>query len=1020
MTKINDTKSQAAAPTVGAHSTPWSQNDDLTVTSQNMAALGDIVFTDHHQTLHVDFSALATDSATGTFALLNKIVNFGVGDAVVVDSLSMSGFGNGIKSSFDGATGAFTISAYDNKWYAPYIDLTFSGGADGSPPGRLVAGSPQEDGPIAVTVPDASPGDPADGVTGNPTAIRADPTTWAEDAESWESPEFLANWGDAAINAQYAYPLGITGSGVRIGLVDSGTYTAHQEFSGNPDIVPVTAQGTYGTTGFRYEDPNDKLNDAPDAGFTGGESFSIPGTFDAAFNDLHGTTIAGVLAAARNGTGMQGVANGSTVYIGNSGGTDHMDDGPNQDYDYFKAVYGAVATEGARVINTSWGEDYSKSDYRSLQGLIDTYVLFQDRPSWLDAVTDTVKQYGEIQTWAAGNDSGVVPIISASLPYLQPDLEGEWIAVEAETKGSDPASVGLADFSNKAGDAKYWTIAAPGNGIYVTGVGGPLNYSAFVDAGDPNPYIDWGGGTSDAAPHAEGALALIMQRYGYLDNEEARDVLLTTAYHHDAVDGTADDSTGLAKDDAPNAIWGWGAVDLKAAMDGPGQFLGAFTVDMAANQSDTWNNAITEDALIQRKGEDAAEQAAWRQTLATKGWDKTPPTTASSVADQVAYAVGTARATAAAERADQGTLVKKGSGTLVLDGASSTYSGGTELDGGALEIGALGAAGTGAITFGAGPETLIVDQAAFGSDTTLANTLSGLGLDDTLDFKDFAFGGRVTAHLGGDAIDLAFGSTDYRLTLADTPRATLQLASDGGVGTLVSFAALPPPSDGGGSAGQPDPTPPATVPPVTTAPPDPTPPVTVPPVSTVPDPYAPVTVQNPDGSTTTAVAAPDGTTTITVLIPDGSSSVKVEGGPFFHNRPYASYTDSYAPDGTQLEETRDRTDGNHAIAARAPGQTIASIANDTLSGNGQASTTFEFTPGFGHDNVLGFDAFGPDHGTLSLASSSSASLLDVLHDTHNSAAGAVITDPTTGDTITVFGVTKAQLLRNKADISLHI
>ena len=124
-------------------------------------------------------------------------------------------------------------------------------------------------------------------------------------------------------------------------------------FSGNPDIVPVTAQGTYGTTGFRYEDPNDKLNDAPDAGFTGGESFSIPGTFDAAFNDLHGTTIAGVLAAARNGTGMQGVANGSTVYIGNSGGTDHMDDGPNQDYDYFKAVYGAVATEGARADHLS-------------------------------------------------------------------------------------------------------------------------------------------------------------------------------------------------------------------------------------------------------------------------------------------------------------------------------------------------------------------------------------------------------------------------------------------------------------------------------------------------------------------------------------------------------------------------------------------------------------------------------------------------------------------------------------------
>jgi autotransporter-associated beta strand protein len=44
-------------------------------------------------------------------------------------------------------------------------------------------------------------------------------------------------------------------------------------------------------------------------------------------------------------------------------------------------------------------------------------------------------------------------------------------------------------------------------------------------------------------------------------------------------------------------------------------------------------------------------------------------------------------------------LVKVGNGRLTLSGAGNTYSGGTTIERGTLDLGAVGAAGTGAITF---------------------------------------------------------------------------------------------------------------------------------------------------------------------------------------------------------------------------------------------------------------------------------------------------------------------------------
>ncbi|MCP6134562.1 S8 family serine peptidase, partial [Klebsiella pneumoniae] len=57
------------------------------------------------------------------------------------------------------------------------------------------------------------------------------------------------------------------------------------------------------------------------------------------------------------GEGMHGVAFGANLYSANTGGTDNMTYGPNQDYEFFLRGYSQLAANGAKVINNSWGSN---------------------------------------------------------------------------------------------------------------------------------------------------------------------------------------------------------------------------------------------------------------------------------------------------------------------------------------------------------------------------------------------------------------------------------------------------------------------------------------------------------------------------------------------------------------------------------------------------------------------------------------------------------------------------------------
>ncbi|SNY19037.1 subtilase-type serine protease [Pseudomonas sp. LAMO17WK12:I6] len=446
------------------------------------------------------------------------------------------------------------------------------------------------------------------------------------DPASWRSAEFQRDWGLARMQADQAYAAGITGKGVKIGALDSGFDAAHPEFASDR-YHPVLASGSY----------------------VDGSLFNVNGTLNSN-NDSHGTHVVGTMGASRDGTGMHGVAYNAQIYVGNTNNNDSFLFGPKPDPRYFKAAYDALAAAGVRAINNSWGSQPPDVSYRTLADLHAAYAQHWNQGTWLDAAAD-VSRRGVINVFSAGNSGYPNASVRSALPYFQPDLEGHWLAVSGLDQSNQQKY-------NQCGIAKYWCITTPG---------------AKIDSTIPGGDYAIKSGTSMAAPHATGALALVMERYPYMNNQQALEVLLTTATQLDG-----------AITDAPTERVGWGVANLDRAMRGPGQLLGAFDANLAAGQSDVWSNDISDKALIQRQREDLAEHNAWQQTLQDKGWQNGVPAGASQQ-DQTDYAVGMARDAAAATRVYQGSLIKSGAGRLLLTG-DNTFRGPTTVNGGLLSV----------------------------------------------------------------------------------------------------------------------------------------------------------------------------------------------------------------------------------------------------------------------------------------------------------------------------------------------
>lgn len=584
-----------------------------------------------------------------------------------------------------------------------------------------------------------------------PGFVAKNSTQLEQAKESWETAEYKKDWGLGAMHASTAYALGYHGQGVAVGVMDSGALLQkHSELAGDRFHASHN-QGQYGSTGNRYPQGAGSQFDGK---YEAGQDYDVTGNWVLNMNDSHGTHVTGTVGANRDGSEFHGVAWGSDIHVGNTGGTDDSNYGPFLDYQFFLNGWGQlaqdiVAQNGEKrggVINNSFGTNTrvnaTSSSKQGADGFnigtmmeVNTtgqteyeYFLFKkiygENPSFVDAAYDAVKGTNVVQVMTTGNRDMKNPYYRALYPYFNPEAEKHWIAVAGLKKLSgegETAKYDLVKNFNEAGNAKWWTVVGPGNAIYSSAVvDGSYLVPGQNNGGNPVPegvelgssyYATWGG-TSMAAPHVSGAMGVLMSRYDQMSAIQVRDVMFTTATHKNP-DGTDFDSWTAAPGEVDERM-GWGLPDLEAGMYGPGQLLGSFDYDMSAGSLDVWSNKITQIALDQREREDLAWKAAaekWMKnpTLAMTGLSEDEKallgemltdtnedlvgiddalekmTEEEAIAWRKEYfqkRLDTIQAKIDGKLYD-GSLIKRGEGTLIMTG-SNTYRGGTTVEGGKL------------------------------------------------------------------------------------------------------------------------------------------------------------------------------------------------------------------------------------------------------------------------------------------------------------------------------------------------
>ncbi|MDQ3990935.1 MAG: S8 family serine peptidase, partial [Actinomycetota bacterium] len=312
------------------------------------------------------------------------------------------------------------------------------------------------------------------------------------------------DWGVEALGAPTAHAAGMTGDGVTVAVVDSGVDYRHRDLRTNIWTNPGEIAGN-GVD----DDGNGYVDDVRGWDFIGPFFTSVQEDNDPMDVLGHGTHVAGTVAAADNSIGVVGVAPDATIMP-----VKVLDDvGVGFDSTIAAGIRYAV-DNGADIINMSLG-GYQPSS------------LMREAVDYAEAASVTVVA-------AAGNEFFYsIPSYPAGFPH----------AVSVAAAARDRSKTWWSNWGNV-------DFLAPGEDIRST---------------TPDDRYDRYSGTSMAAPHVAGALAVLKEAHPGFGPAELEQALAVTA--RDVLMPGKDEVTGSGFPDISGAGAALPAVQLELYRD---------------------------------------------------------------------------------------------------------------------------------------------------------------------------------------------------------------------------------------------------------------------------------------------------------------------------------------------------------------------------------------------------------------------------------------------------------------------
>lgn len=290
----------------------------------------------------------------------------------------------------------------------------------------------------------------------------------------------------------------LNGTGVTVAVLDTG-YRPHPDLMGNLlagyDFVSMDTDGTFATA----NDGNGRDTDALDPGDWNSTPREAPEACDAANSTWHGTRVAGIIGAVGNNhTGIIGIAYGAKLLpvrvLGRCGG-------------YVSDIAAGIQwAAGLPIPDTPANPSPAKVINVSIGSAGECASTFQQ------AIT-AARNAGSVIVVATGNQGSTTIDAPANCVGV--------IGVTAHTRlgdNADYANVGLGTHISAPGGGQGSSIGGDGGSVYSTTNTGLTVPEADGYAGDYN-------GTSFAAPHVSGVVALLLQIRPTLSPDAVRNYL---------------------------------------------------------------------------------------------------------------------------------------------------------------------------------------------------------------------------------------------------------------------------------------------------------------------------------------------------------------------------------------------------------------------------------------------------------------------------------------------------------------